>query len=147
MGRAYTVEAPIMRTLLLAFLLSSAVACSSATTSTQSPDAAGTEDAGVDDAAADAAASTMKAPSLSTLAPMAGGLHVMWKNNQKDCDAIEGERKAGAEDYKVVFTVPDGSADNKHDGPLTAGTGYTYRLRCKKGSEYSPYSNEKTGTP
>lgn len=146
MGRAYTVEDLIMRTLFLAFLLSCAVACSSAT-STQTPDAAGGEDAGVDDAAADVAASTLKAPTLSTLAPMAGGLHVMWKNNQKDCDAIEGERKTGAGDYKPVFTVPDGTVDNKHDGPLTAGAAYTYRLRCKKGGEYSPYSNEKAGTP
>lgn len=136
-----------MRTLLLVSLLSSAVACSSTTTPTQTPDAAGTEDAGADDAAADVAASNLAAPTLSTLAPMAGGLHVMWKNNQKDCDAIEGERKSGAEDYKVVFTVPDGTVDNKHDGPLTAGTAYTYRLRCKRGSDYSPYSNEKTGTP
>ncbi len=80
------------------------------------------------------------------LMKMTDGLHVVWKNAQKDCDAVEGERKAGAEDYKVVFTVP-GVADNKHDGNLTKGTAYTYRLRCKKGDLYSEYSSEKTGTP
>ncbi len=71
----------------------------------------------------------------------------MWTNNQTDCDAIEGERKSATEAYKVVFSIPDGTVDNKHDAPLTAGTAYTYRLRCKKGSDYSPYSNEKSGTP
>lgn len=87
------------------------------------------------------------APTISTVAKMSGGLHVMWKNAQKDCDTIDGERKSETEEYKVVFSVP-GVADNKHDGAgLSAGKTYTYRLRCKKGDGASDYSNEKTGTP
>ncbi len=78
---------------------------------------------------------------------MAGGLHVTWKNGQKDCDKIEGERKSDTEPYKVAFSVP-GAADNKHDAAgLAAGTMYTYRLRCVKGDSVSDYSVEKTGTP
>jgi len=125
---------------------------------------AGTSDAGAVDAStatdsavnaptADAASrdsavpSTLASPTLNTLAKMAGGLHVMWKNGQKDCDNVEAERKGPADDFKVIFTVP-GAADNKHDGVgLTAGSAYTYRLRCKKGDAYSAYSNEMTGTP
>lgn len=141
-----------MRTLspfLLAVTLS-ATGCSSSETK-QSSDGGNGTDAGAEgsDAMSDAMPmpGTLKAPVVSMVAPMAGGLHVMWKNGQADCDAIEGERKSAAEAYKVVFTVPDGSVDNKHDAPLTAGMAYTYRLRCKKGNDYSPYSNEKTATP
>ncbi len=140
-----------MRTSSVAFfaVALSAIACSSSETK-QSADG-GATDAGAEgsDAMSDAMSmpGALKAPTVSMVAPMAGGLHVVWKNGQADCDAIEGERKSAAEVYKVVFAVPDGSVDNKHDAPLAAGTAYTYRLRCRKGSEYSPYSNEKTGTP
>lgn len=89
----------------------------------------------------------LAAPVITGVPAMAGGIHVTWKNTQRDCDTIEGERKSAAEAYKVVFSVP-GAADNKHDGTgLVAGTAYTYRLRCKKGESASPYSDEKTGTP
>jgi len=97
------------------------------------------------------ASEVLSPPTIKIVAKMAGGLHVTWTNNQADCDAIEGERKSDADAYKVAFTVPDGSVDNKHDAPnnpaLTAGKTYTYRLRCKKGSDYSPYSSEKSGVP
>jgi len=87
------------------------------------------------------------APTISSIAKMAGGLHVTWKNAQKDCDKVEGERKSGAEPYAVAFSVP-GVADNKHDAVgLSAGTLYTYRLRCIKGGSASEYSAESTGTP
>lgn len=142
-------------TAALALVLASVVsvaACSSTTSSPgdQTADAGTGADAGKADpdaASSDAASSTLQAPTITMVMPMTGGLHVVWTNKQTDCDAIEGERKSAAEPYKVVFTVPDGSVDNNHDAPLTAGTAYTYRLRCKKGSSYSPYSNEKSGTP
>lgn len=89
---------------------------------------------------------TLKAPVIEEIMAMAGGLHVMWTNKQTDCDSIEGERKSDTEDYKVAFKV-DGTVDNKHDAPLDPGTTYTYRLRCKKSADYSPYSKEKSGTP
>jgi hypothetical protein len=89
----------------------------------------------------------LAAPVITGVPAMAGGMHVTWKNTQRDCDVVEGERRSGTEAYKVVFSVP-GAADNKHDGVgLVAGTAYTYRLRCKKGDSASPYSDEKTGTP
>ena len=111
----------------------------SSTTPTPSPTDGG--------AGGDAAVAPLVAPTISGIAKMAGGLHVTWKNAQKDCDKVEGERKSDAEPYKVAFSVP-GAADNKHDAVgLTAGTVYTYRLRCVKGDSVSQYATAQTGTP
>lgn len=94
----------------------------------------------------------VEAPTLDAVEKMAGALHVMWANPKTACDKIEGERQAKMADgtvheaYKVVFTVA-GEADNKHDTTATDDMSYTYRLRCKKGEAYSPYSNEKSGNP
>ncbi|AKU93579.1 hypothetical protein AKJ09_00243 [Labilithrix luteola] len=107
-------------------------------------------DAGAEEDAESDAGKALAAPTITMVMKMAGGLHVTWTNNERDCDAIEGERKTKGTpgtDWAVVFTVPDGTVDNKHDAPLQAGTTYTYRLRCKKGADYSPYSNEMSGTP
>jgi hypothetical protein len=140
---------------LTLFVGSVAFACSSTTsTSTPSGDDAGAAGSSGDvtDAAApepvDAALSDagLAAPDLTRLIPMAGGIHVVWKNTQPDCDAIECERKSVTEAYKVVFTT-DGTVSNKHDPSLSAFVKYTYRLRCKKGADYSYYSNEMTGSP
>lgn len=112
--------------------------------STEAGSTAPAADAGTSDATV---GTPPAAPTISTVAKMAGGLHVTWKNGQKDCDTVEGERKSDTEEYKVVFTVP-GVADNKHDAlGLSAGKIYTYRVRCKKGDTASAYSNEKAGTP
>lgn len=99
-----------------------------------------------------AAAAAPQAPKLDQVAKMTGSLHVTWTNPEGGCDSIEGERKATMaggvvhEEYKVAFTVP-GEADNKHDMTATDDMDYTYRLRCKKGDKYSPYSNEMTKNP
>jgi hypothetical protein len=99
-----------------------------------------------------APATTVAAPTIDEVAKMMGGLHVMWTNKEASCDSIEGERQAQMSDgsvmekYKVVFTVP-GDADNKHDTSATEDMTYTYRLRCKKGTTYSDYSNEMSANP
>lgn len=93
------------------------------------------------------------APKLDAVAQMMNVLHVKWTADPSTkCDSIEAERKAnmpdGAvmEEYKVAFTVA-GDIDNKMDSGATAAMKYTYRLRCKVGTAYSPYSNEASGTP
>ena len=95
---------------------------------------------------AGAAQSALEAPMLMHLMPMDGALHVMWMNHQSDCDTVEGERKSGTDAFKVVFSVP-GEADNKHDMTATGDVDYTYRLRCTKGDQFSPYSPEMTANP
>jgi len=90
---------------------------------------------------------SVDAPKLTQLMKMTGSLHVVWNlPKETDCDKIEGERKSATEPYKVVWTVP-GTVDNKHDGTATSDTTYTYRLRCKVGTDYSEYSNEMSGNP
>lgn len=91
-------------------------------------------------------APTLKAPKLDKVAKMMGALHVMWTNADETCESIVAERKTASTDYVVAFTVP-GEADNKHDTAAKEATTYTYRLRCKKGATFSPYSNEKSGSP
>ncbi len=78
---------------------------------------------------------------------MAGNFHVMWTNPASPtCDKIEAERKMDAEPYKVAFTVA-GNIDNKHDTGAAGDHTFSYRLRCKVGDAYSPYSNELSGNP
>lgn len=93
------------------------------------------------------------APKLDAVAQMMNVLHVKWTADPATkCDSIEAERKANMPDgtvmeaYKVAFTVA-GDIDNKMDSGATAAMKYTYRLRCKVGTAYSPYSNEASGTP
>jgi hypothetical protein len=89
---------------------------------------------------------------INTVEKMDGVLHVMWTNNEASCDSVEGERQAQMADgsimekYKVIFTVP-GDATNKMDSSATDDMTYTYRLRCKKGTSYSDYSNTMAGNP
>jgi hypothetical protein len=141
-----------------------AIGCSSTTTKDPGPGTSGTSGApaptgsATDAPPADGTTSgapapvVLKAPKIDMIMKMMGALHVTWTNAEASCDSVEGERQATMSDgsvmenYKVVFTVP-GEADNKHDTTATDAMKYTYRLRCKKGTTYSPYSNEMSGTP
>lgn len=78
--------------------------------------------------------------------PMEGALHLEWMNMQKDCDSVEAERKMHTDPFAQIFSVP-GTVDNKMDSSATENMDYTYRLRCKKGTAYSDYSNEMSGNP
>ncbi len=152
-----------MKTLIIAVTLVITVfasACSSSTTDpvpsngktgTPSPDPTTTPPADTT-TPPDTKPATPKAPTVDSVAKMQGALHVMWTNPTPACDTVEGERQATMSDgsvmekYKLVFTVP-GEADNKHDTSATSAMTYSYRLRCKVGTVYSPYSNVLTGNP
>ena len=102
--------------------------------------------------AATTASANPKAPQIQSVSKMTGSLHVVWKNQDTGCSAIEVERQgtmaSGAvhEKYSVVYTLA-GEADNKHDTSATADMKYSYRVRCKKAAAYSEYSNEASGNP
>ncbi len=91
---------------------------------------------------------TLQAPVIDMIEALHGGLHVFWTNVTPDCDSVEAERRDGAAAmFQVVFSVPgtvDNEADDMANDPMTE---YTYRLRCKKGADFSPYSNEMSATP
>lgn len=88
----------------------------------------------------------LEAPMLMEVVPMEGALHVTWMNMQTDADSVEAERKMDTGAFEQAFSVP-GTVDNKMDPEATDDMPYTYRLRAKKGSTYSAYSNELTGNP
>lgn len=93
-----------------------------------------------------------KAPRASEAVKMAGSLHVTWVNEEPSCDSIELERRTTSPagqvvaDFAVLYRLP-GAVDNKHDGTATDDATYTYRLRCLKAGQYSPYSNEISANP
>lgn len=103
-------------------------------------DAPGPEEGGSGDASAPSP------PQLRGLMKMAGALHVQWTLPTNPCDAVEVERKAGAAEFAVAYTLP-GDVDNKHDAAASTDAMYTYRLRCKRGEAYSSYSNEMSANP
>ena len=88
----------------------------------------------------------LEAPMLMKVMPMEGALHLEWMNMQKDCDAVEAERKMPGETFTQAFSVP-GTVDNKMDATATDNRTYTYRLRCKKAETFSAYSEELSANP
>lgn len=128
-------------------LLWGVFACSAHDSTTGDHDAeAHTPDTFMMDGGTDSTVSTsLAAPVLDKVAPMHGGLHVQWTNVELACETIELERKDVGE-YRLMSSVP-GEVDNKHDATVKSGTMYTYRLRCKKMSAYSNYSNEVSAAP
>lgn len=145
-----------------AALVALSIGCSSSETTTSSSSssssgapASSEEDAGAvetADAGTTPAAVTLKAPKIDGIMKMTGALHVSWTNNDTTADSVELERQSKKADgtidsaFKVVYTLP-ADVDNKHDMGATADLTYTYRVRCKKGTTYSAYSNEKSANP
>lgn len=81
-----------------------------------------------------------------SVAPLQGGLHVMWDNATPDCDKIELDRNKDGGAYATAYTLV-GVATSQHDGSAVSPGTYCYKARCLKGAEKSPDSNEKCGTP
>jgi len=88
-----------------------------------------------------------QAPFLDTVAALHGALHLFWTNASTDCDEIEAERKTPTEPYAMLFAVPGDVEDRADDDATDPSILYTYRLRCRKGAVYSPYSNEDARSP
>lgn len=134
-----------LTSLAAALVLGSAflAACSSSDSDPMPMGDGGADDTGV---------AALKAPTLDMVMKMDGVLHLMWTNHQDDCDAVEVERKSAQANgtevaaYAVLYSVA-GDVDNKMDAQATEDLTYSYRLHCKKGDMYSPYSNELSENP
>src|SRR5436190_21002161 len=88
----------------------------------------------------------LAAPSNLTAVPMGGGVHVTWKDNSTDEDSFEIERKAGGGAFALLDSIPFDSA-LYHDAAVSFGTTYTYRVRAKRMTSTSAYSNEASADP
>jgi hypothetical protein len=91
--------------------------------------------------------SSLQAPYLDTVAAMHGALHVFWTNETLNCDAIEVERSTADQPYEVIAAVESDVEDLADDDATDPSILYSYRLRCRKGDLYSPYSNEDARSP
>lgn len=114
-----------MKTLLIAAIAIATSACSSGSDDTEG---------------------AIQAPMLMEVEPMEGALHITWMNMQDDAESVEAERKMDDGAFELAFSVP-GTVDNRMDPEATDNMPYTYRLRAKKGTDYSPYSNEIAANP
>jgi len=99
------------------------------------------------DAGNNATDASLEAPIFEMLKPNdAGTLTLTWTNVQPDCDGVEASRKDGLNPYAVVFTAA-GTDTTKTDPGATQNFNYTYKLRCTKGADVSPYSFELSANP
>src|SRR5262245_6272559 len=88
------------------------------------------------------------APSNLTAAPMGGGVHLTWTDNAADEDGFDIERKIaqGNAGFAALDSVPFDSTVY-HDAAVAEGTTYVYRVRAKRGTSHSAYSNEASADP
>ena len=94
------------------------------------------------------AGGALSAPSNLTAAPMGGGVHLTWTDNSADEDGFDIERKVaqGNAGFAALDSVPFDSS-LYHDAAVSAGTTYVYRVRAKRATSYSAYSNEAAADP
>jgi hypothetical protein len=117
------------------------------------PTEAGPGDASlpVDANTSDASVMAIQAPLIDVIMPLspdAGvvGIHLGWDPQGETCDQFVGERKDALDPYTTWFTVQGTITTYDDTTPMKVGVNYTYRIRCKKGSRYSPYSNEESAS-
>lgn len=87
-----------------------------------------------------------QAPVMKSVVPMEGALHVSWDNTTPDCESIELDRNHDGGAFETAYTLV-GAADSQHDTSAVPPGQYCYKARCIKGTETSPDSAEKCGTP
>jgi hypothetical protein len=89
--------------------------------------------------------SAPQAPVIQSVTPM-GGLHVVWTNASSNCDKIELLRNKDGGEFTIAYTL-SGAATSQHDSQISAPGTYCYKARCVIGTQTSPESAEKCGTP
>jgi hypothetical protein len=88
------------------------------------------------------------APSNLTAGPMGGGVHLTWTDTSSDEDGFDIERKVaeGNAGFAALDSVPFDSTVY-HDAAVSPGTTYAYRVRAKRATTFSAYSNEASADP
>lgn len=88
------------------------------------------------------------APSELTAVPLTGGAHLTWKDNSNNEDNFMVLRKQmGTDaDYKILATLPFDSIQY-HDGPLTSGAAYSYKIMAMNGQGESESNAVELSAP
>ncbi|HWA70710.1 MAG TPA: fibronectin type III domain-containing protein [Polyangiaceae bacterium] len=75
------------------------------------------------------------APTELTATALSGGAHLTWKDNSDDEEHFMVlRRETGVEqDYKTITTLPFDTIQH-HDGPLTTGSTYMYKVVAMNGA-------------
>lgn len=107
---------------------------------------AGDWSAEASETAADPVPAPPGAPSNAATMVMGGAVHLSWQDNSSDEDGFEIERQAGSGAFAALASV-DANLTQYEDSSVTAGARYVYRVRARKGSARSEWSNDATGMP
>jgi hypothetical protein len=114
-------------------------------TTTATDTATATDSPASDDADTSTAAKP-HAPTIVSVAQMAGNLHVTWKLNDTGLTSVYVFRKKDAGTYEKAYTLP-GSATSQHDTGASAPGTFCYQVQTVKDGVESDLSNEMCGTP
>ncbi len=90
-------------------------------------------------------AGTPAAPSETTSAPLAGGVHLAWKDNSSDETHFLVERKAGTGTFVLLAKLPVDVAQH-HDSTVVSKMAYTYRIAAANDKGKSSYTRENRVT-
>jgi hypothetical protein len=86
----------------------------------------------------------LAAPTALTATAQAGRkVRLAWRDNAPDEDSYRIEMRIGTAAFREVVSVGAGKTSVVLSG-LTAGTTYTFRVRARKGTTFSTYSNLAT---
>lgn len=83
------------------------------------------------------------APTGFSVMEMGTGAHAMWNDTFSDETGFELARKDGAAEWTIVMTLA-ANVDNYHDGSITPGVTYTYRVRALSAVGPGAWSAEAT---
>jgi hypothetical protein len=74
------------------------------------------------------------APSELAAVPLTGGAHLTWKDNSSNEEnfMVLRQQMGTDADYKILATLPFDSVQY-HDGPLTPGATYSYKIMAMNG--------------
>ncbi|MTI28330.1 M43 family zinc metalloprotease [Fulvivirga kasyanovii] len=88
---------------------------------------------------------TINAPGNLTASGASTSVSLNWTDNSDNEESFEIERSADGTNFSPVTSVATNTTSYSDTG-LSPNTTYTYRVRAKKGSAYSAYSNSSSAT-
>ncbi len=78
---------------------------------------------------------------MLTATPLAGGVHLTWRDNSSDEDMFMIMKKEGSGAFTTLPSLP-ANTTQYHDTATRSGRTYTYMVHAMRGSDISDPSNE-----